>query len=114
MKTIITILLLTPFFLKAQTINDIPIDSLNLDYIGIDSQMGRNIFKKVIKIDIGQVDKIVNFNDLFLKDENGKNMQFNSEIDAINFFSKLGYELTTGYSVGTNGVYYVMKKINKK
>lgn len=110
MKSIFTLLLLTPLFLQAQTINDIPIDSLNLDYIGIDVQMGKSLFKKTIKLDIGQVDKLINYKEMYLKDKNGKFMQFNSEIDAINFLSSVGYELTSAYSSGNSGAYYVMKK----
>lgn len=116
MKTIITILLLTPLFIKAQTINDIPLDSLDLNYIALDITAGAKFFKISVKLDVGQRNVIFNGKELWVKDEDGKVMNFNSVVDALNFFYEYDYRLVQAYSYGSTNTnyYYLMEKINKK
>ena len=49
----------------------------------------------------------------FLKDENGKNREFNSMVDAMNFFGKQGWEFVQAYVVTTsnqNVYHWLLKK----
>ena len=97
----------------SQTVNGVPIKDIDVDYMQI---VGTSRFmsnKVTIEIDFGQKNKYWSAKDTKVKDENGKLMKFNSMIDALNFFSKNGYEFVTAYafSVDNQNVYhYLMKK----
>lgn len=53
-----------------------------------------------------------------MKDENGKNIEFNSMVDAMNYFGKQGWEFVQAYAVtmGNQNVYHwlLKKKYLKK
>ena len=93
MKTLLIILTLFPIFLYAQTINDIPIDSLDAKYLQI---VGRtaldNVTKVKISIDFGQEAKLLQCKKKLFYDKEGKQVKFNSMVDALNFFDKYGYD----------------------
>ena len=97
----------------SQTVNGVPIKDIDVDYMQI---VGTSRFmsnKVTIEIDFGQQNKYWSAKDTKVKDENGKLMKFNSIIDALNFFSKNGYEFVTAYAfaVDNQNVYhYLMKK----
>jgi hypothetical protein len=62
-----------------------------------------------IEIDFGQENKLFSSNkDTRIRDENGKNMIFNSMIDALNFMTKNGYEFVQAYAfaVGNQNVFH--------
>lgn len=48
----------------------------------------------------------------YLKDENGKNIEFNSMVDAMNYFGKQGWEFVQAYivTVGNQNVYHWLLK----
>lgn len=49
----------------------------------------------------------------YLKDENGKNKEFNSMVDAMNFFGKQGWEFVQVYLVtnsNRNAYHWLLKK----
>jgi len=99
----------------AQTVNDIPLKDINVDYMEI---VGTGKFmsnKLTIEIDFGQENKYWSSKDTQLKDANGKLIVFNSMIDALNFFSANGYDFVTAYivTVGSNNqnvYHYLLKK----
>ena len=97
----------------SQTVNDVPIKDIDVEYIQI---VGTSRFmsnKVSIKIDFGQENSFWSEKDTKIKDETGKNVIFNSMIDALNFMSKNGYEFVQAYAitVGNQNVYhYLMKK----
>ncbi len=100
--------------LHAQTVNGVPMDSINTDYVEI---VGTEKFlstKMNIQIDFGQQQKFFTQKDTRLMDENGKNLDLNSMIDALNFMYKHGYAFVTAYTVNKENVityHYLLKKI---
>ncbi len=68
----------------------------------------RSSFSSTIRIDIGNS----NGKDDYY-DENGKKVEFNSTIDAVDYFSVRGWEVVTGMGTLSSdrfGQYYLMRK----
>ncbi|MBN1989417.1 MAG: hypothetical protein JW783_08485 [Bacteroidales bacterium] len=83
--------------IKAQTVNGIPLDKIDVTYIDI-VEYRKFVSDKVnIQLDYGQRSHILYNEERFVKDENGKDMEFNSMMDALNFLSKYGYEYIDSY-----------------
>ncbi|MFD2523328.1 hypothetical protein [Emticicia soli] len=104
---------LLSFVCFGQTVNNIPLKDINVEYIQIVGTTKAFSSKVMIDIDFGQRNKLFNFNDTSLKDESGKLIELNSMIDALNFMSKNGYEFVQAYAfnVGGQNVYhYLMKR----
>lgn len=95
---------------NAQTVNDIPIKDIDVEYVQIVGTAKLMSTKVNIGIHFGQHDKIFKSKDTQVKDENGKIMIFNSMIDALNFMGKNGYEFLQAYafSVGNQNVYHYL------
>lgn len=53
--------------------------------------------KVIVSVDFGQEQKL--FSNQTLVDENGKNISFNSMVDAMNFMGELGWEFEQAYIV---------------
>lgn len=98
--------------LYSQTVNDIPIEDIDVDYIEVVGTSKILSNKLTIELDFGQENKLFNSKDTQVKDEDGKRLTFNSMIDALNFFSDNGYEFATAYAVtiGNRNVYHYMLK----
>lgn len=110
---LIAILFFSVFNLKSQTVNDIPIKDIDVEYILIVGNTNILNNKVTVFIDFGQENKSFSYNDNRIKDENGQVMKFNSMIDALNFFSKNGYEFINAYAVtmqNANVYHYLLKK----
>ncbi|MCC9063355.1 hypothetical protein [Flavobacterium piscisymbiosum] len=114
-KLLLTLTLLFSFSGFAQTINGIPIQDLDVEYLQI---IGTSVYmssKVKVSIDIGQRTKLMSSNNdtARLKDKNGEVLVFNSIIDALNFMAAYGYEFIHSNIVaegGENVYYYLMKK----
>jgi hypothetical protein len=69
-----------------------------------------------IQIDFGQETSIwTKGAKTLVKDENGKMMNFNSMIDALNFMNDNGYKFETAYTltIGNQNIYhFLLKKHN--
>lgn len=68
-----------------------------------------------IEVDFGQENKVFEgFDSDVLKDPvTGKNMKFNSMVDALNFMSGQGWVFVNAYPINNNGepeYHYIMKK----
>ena len=118
MKKIILLLsvILTHAALKAQTVNDVPIKDIDVDYMQIIGTAKLFSTKLTIKIDFGQRTTLfASGKETIVKDENGKVMDFNSMIDALNFMSKNGFEFVNAYvfTVNNENVYHYLLR-NKK
>ena len=100
--------------LRAQTVNDIPIKDIDVEYVEIVGTGKALSNKLTIEIDFGQENKLFSSrNDTRVKDANGKNMTFNSMIDALNFMTKNGYEFVQAYAVlvvNQNVYHYLLRK----
>ncbi len=85
--------------LNAQTVNGVPIEEIDSDYLEILGRV-RGTTKIAVEVDFGQGKKwssnLTRVN--VIKDENGKSIVFNSMIDALNFFSFFGYEFVNAYA----------------
>jgi len=85
------------FHSNAQTVNGIPIQDIDAEYVQI---VGRGTFlnnKISVDIDFGQKNKAFNAKDTQIRDSKGKLAKFNSMIDALNFMSANGYEYVDSY-----------------
>lgn len=100
----------------SQTVNDIPIKDIDVDYVQIVGTSKLMSNKVTIEIDFGQENKYWSAKDTQVKDENGKLVVFNSMIDALNFLSINGYEFVDAYviSIGNQSVYHYMLKKKKE
>lgn len=100
--------------LKAQTVNDIPLTKIDVEYVQIIGTSRLFSNKLIIDIDFGQENKLFSSDkDTRIKDVNGKNMIFNSMIDALNFMTKNGYEFVQAFAfaVSEKNVYhYLLRK----
>lgn len=98
---------------NAQTVNDIPIKDIDVEYVQIVGTAKLMSNKVTIGLEFGQLDKVWSAKDTQIKDESGNKLVLNSMIDALNFMAKNGYEFVQAYafSVGNQNVYhYLMKK----
>ena len=97
----------------SQTVNDKPMTEIDVEYVQIVGTAKLLSNKIRIQIDFGQEDKFFSSKDTQVKDENGKQMIFNSMIDAMNFMSKNGYDFVEAYAitVANQNVYHYLLKI---
>ena len=98
----------------SQTVNDIPIKDIDVAYVQIVGTSRLLSNKLSIEIDFGQENKLFSSDkDTRVKDTNGKNMIFNSMIDALNFMTKNGYDFVQAYAFATsnqNIYHYLLKR----
>lgn len=118
MKKIIAIAIclcgFTVFSAHSQTVNDVPLNEIDVEYIQI---VGTSKFlssKVIVKIDFGQRTKLFSTGKAtILKDDQGKTLDFNSMVDALNFLSDHGFEFINAYAYALNNqsvYHYLMKK----
>ncbi|MBL7830145.1 MAG: hypothetical protein JNK41_03895, partial [Saprospiraceae bacterium] len=104
-------------YLHAQSINDIPLAEINVEYIQIVGTSKLFSNKLTIQIDFGQENKFwTGQGDNRIKDVNGKVINFNTMIDALNFLSENGYEFINAYAIATpnqNVYHYILKRQKK-
>lgn len=111
-----TILTVIGMSLKAQTVNDIPIKDIDVEYVQIVGTSKMFTTKLTIQIDFGQRTKFFSSGkETIVKDENGKYLEFNSMIDALNFMSKNGFEFVVAniITVGNQNVYHYLLRSTK-
>ena len=97
----------------SQTINDIPLKDIDVEYIEILGTPKAFSTKLNIELDFGQENKVWSNREYQLKNAEGKKIEFNSMIDALNFMAKNGYELIMPYIVteSSKSVYhYLLRK----
>ena len=112
----LTVLMLIATLSHAQTVNDIPIKDLGVEYIQIVGQAKMFSNKLNIELDFGQQNKAWSNKEYQVKDADGKKIEFNSMIDALNFMSANGYEFVQAYAMGNGSerVYHYMLRKKKK
>lgn len=107
-------LLVTNLFGYSQTVNDVPLKEIDVEYVEIVGTARVLSSKLTIEIDFGQENKLFSSDkDTRIRDENGKNMIFNSMIDALNFMTKNGYEFVQAYAVtisNQNVYHYLLRR----
>lgn len=114
---LMTAICLTTLVTKAQTVNDIPIKDLDVEFVQIVGTGKMFSTKVTVQIDFGQRTKFFSSKEeTFIKDENSERIIFHSMIDALNFMSKQGYQFVTAYAItiGNQNVYhYLLRKENE-
>lgn len=113
-KLFILFLISVSTLVFSQTVNDVPLRDIDVDYVQIIGT-GRSLSTKVnVEIDFGQETKSISFkNGTNIKDERGRNVKFNSMMDALNFMSANGYVFQFAYTTNDEkdkAVYYILKK----
>lgn len=98
-----------------QTINNVPIENINVEYVQIVGTSKTFSTKLNIDIDFGQENSMWTAKDTQLRDKNGKKVVFNSMIDALNFMSANGYEFIDANAIIVNSqnVYHYMLRKKK-
>lgn len=83
--------------IKAQTVNNVRLSELRAEYIELRA-IGRAFTDKIIiSLEYGQ--KVIDLNaNTFVKDDNRKNLEFNSALDGVNKMKNYGYELFQVYT----------------
>lgn len=105
MKTVFlsAAILLTSFITaNSQTVNDIPLKDIDVEYVQIVGSEKPFTNKMVVEIDFGQEHRAFSDKDTRIKDERGKSLTFNSMIDALNFMVKNNYEFVQAYAMVTS------------
>jgi len=98
---------------RAQMVNGVKLSEINADYLEI-TAIKRTFSDKIwISLEYGQ--KVWDLNqNTYIRDDNKKEMEFNSALDCVNKMKSYGYELFQVYSVKyeqANGLkYYVLKR----
>lgn len=110
-----SLLTLSGLSLKAQTINNIPINDIKVEYIKIVAERIPLSSQEDIALDFGQESSIWKSGTKTIRDEKGKEIDFNSAMDALNFMGKFGFELVSSYGVHRDNAsdtkfYYIMRK----
>lgn len=110
------ILTLTLFSLTSLLFSQVSVEGVNINELDINycsmygynkSIIGQNI---IITVDYGQKHKV--FKSQLIKDAEGKAVNFNSMIDALNFMEKNGWEYlnNTEYTTGNQVVSHFLLK----
>ena len=98
------------FSLQAQTVNGIPLKDIEEEYLQIIPKDIKATSREVqLLIDFGQETKRLRDTEQLLLDSAGNKMVFNSEIEALNFLYKNGYELIEVYRTDS----FMMRKRKK-
>jgi len=96
---------------KAQTVGNLRLSEIRTEYIQIKTEYW-GYSRYVIRLDYGQ--KIKREKDQYIKDDNGKEIEFNSAIDCLNKLKNYGYELFQAYpetsDKGTGNALYILKR----
>lgn len=119
MKTILFLIsVLAISFTNAfsQTVNDIPLKDIDVEYVQIVGTSKLLSNKVTVEIDFGQENKFWSNKQTIIKDENAKPVVFNSMVDALNFMSENGYDFETAYAltIGNSNVYHFLLKKKKE
>lgn len=113
----IALLIFTFFSINAQTVNDIPIKDIDVEYVQIVGTSKLMSNKVNIEIDFGQENKFFSSrHDTMIKDSKGKKVVFQSMIDALNFMYANGYKFegANAFTVGSQNIFHFMLRKIKK
>lgn len=97
-----------------QTVNDIPLKDIDVEYVQIVGTAKLFSYDVTIQIDFGQKNKVFSTKDTRILDVTGKDVILHSMIDALNFMVDNGYSFVNAYAitVGNQNVYHYLLKKN--
>lgn len=90
-------LLLFSFQSQAQTIDEIPVDKIDVEYAKIVAVRTNSAGRYTIFISIGQEEYMRDRKGTPVKDAAGNDIQINTPVKALNLMDELGYELVKAY-----------------
>ncbi|MFF5381988.1 hypothetical protein [Pedobacter suwonensis] len=97
---------------KAQNVNGMKLTDIHVDYIQIRAIKIFLADKQWIALEYGQ--KAGDVSELYIRDDDGKKLEFNSALDAVNKMKAYGYELFSVYTEqideDSNRPVYVLKR----
>ncbi|TCD27962.1 hypothetical protein EZ456_08435 [Pedobacter psychrodurus] len=97
---------------KAQNVNGVKLTDIHVDYIQIRAEKSFFEDKQWILLEYGQ--KVDEYSEMYIRDDNAKKLEFNSAIDAVNKMKSYDYELFSVYteqvSSDSNRPVYVLKR----
>lgn len=99
------------FSLQAQSIDGVALEEIESTYIQLTGR-GR-LFSNTIRVevDFGQDRSRGRVNDSQIIDQNGNVVLFNSMVDALNFFDRLGYEYVDSEHISEDSpIQYLLRK----
>ncbi|MGM0944516.1 MAG: hypothetical protein ACQEW9_04975 [Bacteroidota bacterium] len=99
------------FSLQAQSIDGVALEEIESTYIQLTGR-GR-LFSNTIRVevDFGQDRSRGKVNDSQIIDQNGNVVLFNSMVDALNFFDRLGYEYVNSEHISEDSpIQYLLRK----
>ncbi|MBK8516029.1 MAG: hypothetical protein IPL55_06985 [Saprospiraceae bacterium] len=98
-------------------VNIVPLDSIKTEYVEVIGTSKLLSSKLNIELDFGQFNSIWKNSDTRLTNDQGKKVDLNSMIDALNFMSQNGYEYIDSYVLSNGNVisyHYILHKIKVK
>ncbi len=97
---------------KAQNVNGVKLTDIHVDYIQVRAVKSFLAEKQWIALEYGQ--KVDDYSEFYIRDDNGKKLEFNSAIDCVNKMKGYGYELFNVYAEqidkDSNRPVYVLKR----
>jgi len=100
------------FGAKAQNVNGVRLTDIHADYIQIRAAKSFLADRQFIALEYGQ--KVDDYSELYIRDDKGRKLEFNSAIDAVNKMKAYGYELFNLYTeqvtADSNRPVYVLKR----
>ncbi len=113
MRKIISLVLIVfgSFAVQAQSVDGVLLSEIDVTYIELTGR-GRLFNSKIrVQVDFGQDRSGSSVNEYQITDSNGKLMEFNSMVDALNFFDHLGYEyIDSEYTAEDRPIQYLLRK----
>jgi hypothetical protein len=117
MKTaLILLFLILPTLSFSQMVNNVPLKDIDAEYVEF-SVGGRGFMQAALYIYLDYGQKVIKRPESqIIKDSDGNDLKFNSDIDCLNFMVKNGYELVSKnekVSSGNSYSSYLMRKLSK-
>ena len=97
---------------KAQIVDGVKLSDLKEPYLEVSEYRRLLGNKTFIALDYGQKKDENGFQEVVVRDEKGKYLEYNSVIDFVNKMKPYGYELFQAYSVSSENSWprYILKK----
>jgi hypothetical protein len=97
--------------LNSQTVNGIPVEDIPAKYVEIVATSKLfSAFKVTVYLDYGQIGKTKEIKKGHILGADGKQMNFNGSMGALNFLSDKGFKYVSQYAIssGSSNVYHIL------
>ncbi|GGE69697.1 hypothetical protein EV200_11025 [Pedobacter psychrotolerans] len=94
---------------KAQTVNGVKLSEITATYIQV--RQIEKVFSEKFFVSVEYGQPADDYNNTYIKDDNGKKMEFTSALDFVNKSKSYGYELFQVFTEGeNNSAVYLLKR----